>query len=423
MKRIFKSFILAIALIILLTVPVLAAYTSMITVTESAGTSYTKLPIMADMNTTGLVTSGFISSTGLDTRVKSGSTELPHMLANDKLLFVSDIDASQSKQFTFSTSNAPLESFPIIVGEGGYITTADDADLELHDSFVLEMSVYLANTGVVFEKQDCLKLAYNASTEELTLTAGNEGTPDYTLTATNVEPGLHTITLSAENDFSGEYVLSTLRPTADGSEHSPSRIPSGSYDGTDYSLVDDESPDEDTTVVASNADSFTSLFKTDTPNVLGISSVSVYVRARITTYGSGANCYPLLKISNTDYIPEFIYNDLNQITTSEMGLDYKTTHATWATNPHTGETWTPSDIENLEFGVEINSHQSLGYIRATQIYLVINAQSSYATSLMLYVDGNLGDSAIMDVPIPDTANDWEWFVNPYFEYIVLETAN
>lgn len=156
MKRIIVASIIALILIISLVIPIIgtSSYTGIITVANTSVTSYTNQPINMSMDITALASNYWISSTGLDTRVRSSNTELPHMLANDKLLFVSDINASQSKQLKFSTGNTPLESFPIIVGDGGYITISDNANLELGNRFNVEWAGMITSgtTGLLVGK-------------------------------------------------------------------------------------------------------------------------------------------------------------------------------------------------------------------------------------------------------------------------------
>jgi len=84
-KKLCLSLALAVVAILLVIVPALAAYYAYIYVEESDGNSYEELPLICSVNITPLVESGFISSTGLDTRVITGDgATLPHMLANDK---------------------------------------------------------------------------------------------------------------------------------------------------------------------------------------------------------------------------------------------------------------------------------------------------------------------------------------------------
>jgi len=120
-----------------------ATYSAPITVTESGGSSYTRLPISVSVDNDYLVTNNFISSTGLDTRVLAASTELPHMVASDRTLFAADIAANTQSTFSYTTGNSALSDFPVIVGYSGYVTTADDAALELGSNFEIEQKGYV----------------------------------------------------------------------------------------------------------------------------------------------------------------------------------------------------------------------------------------------------------------------------------------
>lgn len=200
-RKLLRASIVALILLLVLAIPVLASYSATITVTESAGNSYTQLPIIDTMGISSMVTSGFISSTGLDTRVKYGTSELPHMLADDKLLFVSDITANTSKQFTLTTGNTALTSYPIVLGYGGYITIADSTDLEPHDNFALTISLYLKDSGTYVVKEDALEFYYNASTQKLYAYIGDSETPSLTLEADNIAAGEHTIRISTDSGY------------------------------------------------------------------------------------------------------------------------------------------------------------------------------------------------------------------------------
>ena len=81
--------IIAVLFIIpLLALPVLAqTYYADILFSETAGNTYTMYPALTPLNVTNLISQNYISASGLDTRVTSGGTEIPHLLGDDKLLF------------------------------------------------------------------------------------------------------------------------------------------------------------------------------------------------------------------------------------------------------------------------------------------------------------------------------------------------
>lgn len=176
-------------LLLAIAVPVLAAYIAEITVTESLGTSYTQLALNYTLNVTYLADHGYITSTGLDTRVTTTDYEvLPHMLAADRLMFVSDIPASSTTNLYFITGNTPLASFPIITGHGGYVTVADNADLELGNIYAFLISGYVDTSSgankTIIRKDGAVSLNVTAS-QEITFSI----TGGVSLVATSVSSG------------------------------------------------------------------------------------------------------------------------------------------------------------------------------------------------------------------------------------------
>lgn len=423
-RKLLRASIVALILLLVLAIPVLASYSATITVTESSGNSYTMLPIIDTMGISSMITSGFISSTGLDTRVKYGNTELPHMLADDKLLFVSDITANTSKQFTFSTDNTALADFPIIVGVGGYVTTPDNADLEPGDNFELEISLNIADTSyTVFNKLNALRLDYNATTDVLTLTVGTYASPDYTLTATGVEPGEHTITLLTGYEDSSETVGTILRPTSDGSTNGIYVYYPGQTEWWDnaneFSYVDEVVIDDTDGVRGQTNTNMTPLFNISPGTYASISSVKVVIRAKKTSTSIG-HCVPKIKLNGTSYDTD-IFSDNLKLDQSELNNDYCTYQSSWFVNPDTGTTWSSGDLTGLQFGAYFPG-MSLGWAMMSQAYLVVSS-GDFNPTLNLYVDGILVDDDSLGNAIPDNSNPWLWYPNPCIEYIKLETAN
>jgi len=140
MIKILRGVLLGILLTVLVAVPVLAAYYAYLTVEESNGNAYDELPVICSRNITQLVDYGVITASGLDTRVLTGSgTPLPHMLANDKILFTTDLGAHDERTLVFYCGATSLSSFPIVVGYNGSFETPDDPDLEL--GYVMELLI------------------------------------------------------------------------------------------------------------------------------------------------------------------------------------------------------------------------------------------------------------------------------------------
>jgi len=159
-KKILKIALLASVTLVLISGPIFAAYSYYVTiqVQETDGISYDYLPIIADIDNDFLANNGYMSLTGLDTRILSGSTPLKHMVADDKVLFVPpSTDGNSTGNYKYTLGNSLLSDFPIIVGDGGYITVADDATLELADDFEIEISGYVdtdadSNKNLVYKK-------------------------------------------------------------------------------------------------------------------------------------------------------------------------------------------------------------------------------------------------------------------------------
>jgi len=159
-KKTFKIALLALVTLVLISSPIFAAYSYYVTiqVQETNGTGYDYLPIMADVDNDHLADNGYMSLTGLDTRILSGSTELEHMVADDKVLFVPpSTDGNGTSNYKYTLGNSLLSDFPIIVGDGGYITVSDDASLELGNDFEIEISGYMdtdadSNKNLVYKE-------------------------------------------------------------------------------------------------------------------------------------------------------------------------------------------------------------------------------------------------------------------------------
>ncbi len=202
MRRIIRGILIGALISLLISVPVLAGYYAYIYVTESLGTDYENLALNYSMDISYLVDSGYISSTGMDTRVTdSDLLVLPHMLAEDRLLWVGNITGSATTEFMFFTGQSALNSTPIITGHGGYVTVPDNATLEPGDVFAFGIVGYI-DTAAGADKNIIRKdgaLVFNVTAEgELTfaITGGNS------LVATGVPSGVVTVMV-----FSDGYEL------------------------------------------------------------------------------------------------------------------------------------------------------------------------------------------------------------------------
>jgi len=147
-RRYFILLALATAMMLFVAVPVLAVYYVQLVVEESTGTDYTQLALNMTFDVDGLVDEGYISSTGLDTRVTDSEYNvLPHMLAEDRLLWVSDLSGDTTTQFIFWSDQSAIDSFPTITGHGGYVTISDNATLEPGDVYAFGIMGYVDTTA------------------------------------------------------------------------------------------------------------------------------------------------------------------------------------------------------------------------------------------------------------------------------------
>ena len=127
MKKVILTIIAVVGIVSLIGLPVLAAaYTYQMTMVETSGNTYSSFPFISTVGNSSLVSNGYMSPSGLDTQVVDGSP-LPAMLTNTQTLFVDNLNANQNKTFQYTTGNTPATSMPIIVGNGGYITTSESA--------------------------------------------------------------------------------------------------------------------------------------------------------------------------------------------------------------------------------------------------------------------------------------------------------
>jgi hypothetical protein len=144
---------------------VMAAYTASIYVMSD--TTYTMTGIIQPANITYAAAHNYIEPDGLDTRVKESGVEIPHLLADDKILFATSLTASSMKTLEFSSGNSDLVTMPMVFGPGGYFTVADSPNLEMDDKFTLSQTLYVdtsasaVGTNITYKK-DAFRLYVDA---------------------------------------------------------------------------------------------------------------------------------------------------------------------------------------------------------------------------------------------------------------------
>jgi hypothetical protein len=148
-KTMLRTMLLALITLVLVSETVLAAYSyyATIQVQETGGNDYDYLPLIADIDNDYLADNGYMSLTGLDTRILSGSTELSHLIADDKVLFaIPSVGANSTGNYRYTLGNSLLSSLPIVVGHDGYLTIPDDEPddfLELGNDFEIELEGFI----------------------------------------------------------------------------------------------------------------------------------------------------------------------------------------------------------------------------------------------------------------------------------------
>jgi hypothetical protein len=213
MKRACLSVGLALLILALLAVPVMAVYYVWITVTESDGNSYTELAMNLTMDIDTLADEGYIAANGTDTRVTDPDYNvLPHMLADDRLMWTGNLTGNASTQFIFWADQTPVTSFPIIAGHGGYVTINDTADIEPGDMYSFQIGAYFdtaAGTNKTIIRKDGAVVFNVTAYQQLTfaVTGGNS------LLITGVTPGYHFIGVYCDGDDMWAEVDSVLKDT------------------------------------------------------------------------------------------------------------------------------------------------------------------------------------------------------------------
>lgn len=164
LSKILKSLLLAILILLIMAVPVLAAYEATLTVTESNGNSYAMLGLQVEAPVEWLVDNGYIDSDALDTRVETiGGAYKPWLISEEKILFASILPNDSQANLQFTTDNIPPPSaMNIVTGYGGYITRADASTPEIGDDFEWDIDLYIdtdyAASKVVAYKESAFKI-------------------------------------------------------------------------------------------------------------------------------------------------------------------------------------------------------------------------------------------------------------------------
>jgi hypothetical protein len=207
MKKRIISLLIAIVMVLLIAVPVLAtAYSYNLTIVNTGG-ALTNTPFLVTMPNTAMAANGFMAANARDTQVLDGTAVLPHLVCDDKTLFVGNIAAGQTKTFQFTSGNTPAASMPIIVGQDGYVTIPYNANLEPgSDDFQIEISGYFDTSPgtdkYILNQVGGITIQVTAN-QQITATITTTG-GDIVLVVNGVSSGYHTLILSLS---AGVYTL------------------------------------------------------------------------------------------------------------------------------------------------------------------------------------------------------------------------
>jgi len=103
-----------------------------IIITDTSNVTRSQLPVMLGFGGQNLVNAGKIATSGNDTNLQIGATSIKYMMSTTNVTAVLPILPSGGQSTTdMYTGYAPEQTgFPIIVGNNGYVSTTNDADLE-----------------------------------------------------------------------------------------------------------------------------------------------------------------------------------------------------------------------------------------------------------------------------------------------------
>lgn len=133
-----------------------ATYSADMVVTNNSSTSYGFIPVQAANNNTLLITNGFMTTSGMDTRVRVGGADLRWMVADNATYFATTVNANTSNTYQFVTGQAAAPHSDIVLGYGGYVETPDAANLEPGNNYNISGHGYVDTTFTAFSANNTL---------------------------------------------------------------------------------------------------------------------------------------------------------------------------------------------------------------------------------------------------------------------------
>lgn len=198
-----SAIVLTLTSVVMCVSPTLAilSYTRSFVINNTDLIGYNGLPIKITTNNSLLIANNYLQSNGLDSKVFDGANALPHMLADNDTYFVADVPTGAT-QYDFKTNQTVASSFSTVVGVNGYVTTADNASLELGSNFTNNISGYFntaatyVGTNIVYKSGAYRVYVYAVDTVRVAILNG-DNTENKTVDAT-VTSGYHFIGITAD---------------------------------------------------------------------------------------------------------------------------------------------------------------------------------------------------------------------------------
>ena len=177
----------------------------------------------------------------------------------------------------------------------------------------------------------------------------------------------------------------TLRPDGDGDETGIEEPDPLLY--THWDLVDDVTPDGNSTYVATESNNWQEDLYTIADHSTGagaINYVRVYFVAREQTEQTPTTAYVHIKTNGVEYNGTEVAT-----TTSYTAYSYQ-----WNTNPQTGNPWTWDEIDALQIGVGLRRPKPNQWTRVTQVYAEVNHTPYNPTGTLTSINLLSGEAVV-----------------------------
>ena len=170
-KRFKSSLLLSLVLLFVIANVVLAAtweFKFPTIVTDTSGAARAYYPAILGWTGQTFIDSGKIASSGLDTNMQVGTSDVKYMLSTTKsLAVIPNLPASGKQNVDFYTGSysapgVPSQTgFPIIVGEDGWAAVSDVATLELGNDGNIQTSLYFdaGTAGNIIDKTGAINVS------------------------------------------------------------------------------------------------------------------------------------------------------------------------------------------------------------------------------------------------------------------------